>query len=60
MEIPSKSYFYCKLYTIFKLITNFIKIHVKSVHRMDHFYVYYLLLEFITYIAVIQSYTTKR
>jgi len=27
---------------------------------MDHFYVYFLLLEFITYSAVIQSYTTKK
>ena len=35
-------------------------IHVKSVHRMDHFYVYSLLLEFITYNAVIRFYTTKR
>ena len=34
--------------------------HVKSVHWMDHFYVYYLLLEFITYNAVIQFCTIKK
>jgi len=45
---------------LFKSIISFIKIHVKSVHRMDHFYAYYLLLEFIAYSAVIRSYITKR
>ena len=30
------------------------------IHQMDYFYVYYLLLEFLTYSAIIKPYTTKR
>lgn len=43
--------------SVFKnlILLNFIRIHVKSVHEMDHFYAYYLLLKFLGYIMIIST-----